>query len=117
MLVGTRGGGEVVRGGLADPEVRSRIVHARDELRRYHQMRENRRSLEQQVAGAEDSPQLAEVSLWLVTSRLYMPVKHVVWNHQVQAELSRTVEELHRTGPVLLELVAQVQHHLSQNQP
>ena len=50
--------------GLADPAVRSRIVHVRDELRRYHQTRVKKQALEKQVAHARDSssPQLAEVS-------------------------------------------------------
>ena len=48
--------------GLDDPAVRSRIVHVRDELRRYHQMRVKKRTLEQQVADSS-SPQLAEVSV------------------------------------------------------
>ena len=50
------------KGGLDDPAVRSRVVHVRDELRRYHQMRVKKMSLEQQVADSS-SPQLAEVSV------------------------------------------------------
>ena len=53
-------------GGLGDPAVRSQIVHVRDELRRYHQVRLKQKSLEQQVARLGEtgsSTQLAEVSL------------------------------------------------------
>ena len=53
-------------GGLCDPAVRSQIVHVRDELRRYHQVRLKQKSLEQQVARlgqSGSSTQLAEVSL------------------------------------------------------
>ena len=54
------GGGE----SLGDPTVRSQIVHVRDELRRYHQMRLKQRSLKEQVALAQEtgSQELPEVS-------------------------------------------------------
>lgn len=83
---------------LNDPAVRSHIVHVRNELRKYHEMRTKQKMLEEQVASAGEngSGQLASAEL--------------------QAELSRTVETLQRTEPLILDMVSQVRGLISENQ-
>ena len=52
---------------LSDPAIRSHIIHVRDELRKYHEMKTKQRTLEQQVAlgGENGDGHLAEVLQFL----------------------------------------------------
>ena len=77
--MGTSAAGKSVASGaaarLSDPALQSHIVHVRNELRRYHEMKTKQKTLEEQMAHIQSSD--GQSAAFTEVSRLTVLVDHV----------------------------------------